>query len=258
MSWILVGLVFILGAAVGSFVNVLVARSVAGEDWLRGRSRCDYCRRELAWYDLIPLLSYIIYQGKSRCCGKPLSLAHPIVEGLFGILFVWWLMVGFVFFQLATSPWSVIQPMFWLGIASILLLLAVADVRYGYILMPVVWVGAGWIYLYRGLLYLSGNYELRDLGRTLLAGILSFLFLWMLRVLTRGRGMGDGDPYLAFVTGSLLPGVTGFYGMLLAFILGSIWGLGLLLFGKKAWQDSIPFGPFIIAGAVGALLFSRF
>lgn len=251
-------LVFMVGASIGSFVNVLVSRSVVGEGFVRGRSHCDSCRRTLAWYDMIPIISYVVYRGHARCCGAKLSIAHPVVEGLFGLLLVWWLMVGFLFFQLASSPWSVIQPVFWLGIGILLLILAVADAMYGLILMPFVYIAAAWIYLYRLSLTLVGTYQWIDLGLTLVSGMLSFGFLWLLRVLTRGRGMGDGDPYLAFVTGSLLVGINAVYGMWLAFVLGAIWGVALLLLKKKRLGQTIPFGPFIIAGATLALVLNRF
>ncbi len=258
MNWLVIGLVFLLGSVVGSFVNVLVSRSVQGKDWVGGRSRCDHCKRVLAWYDLIPLLSYAVYRGRSRCCGKKLSLAHPVIEAIFGALFVWWLLVGFLFFQLATAPWIIIQPLFWLGIGILLLILLVADAMYGVILMPFIYLAASWIYGYRIALTLGGSYQLRDLGLTLLSGGLSFGFLYLLHRLTKGRGMGDGDPYLAFVTGSLLAGMAAFWGMLLAFILGSLWGIGLILLGRKKLNQTIPFGPFLIIGGLLTLLFIRF
>lgn len=258
MNWLLVGIVFLIGSAVGSFVNVLVSRSVEGKNWATGRSHCDACGKTLRWYDLFPLFSYIAYRGKSRCCGKKLSLAHPLVEGLFGALFVWWLVVGFVFFRLATTPGIVLQPLFWLGIGVLLLILAVADALYGVILMPILWVAAAWIYGYRLALAMTGVYRWEDLGLTIMAGLLSFLFLWLLRVITKGRGMGDGDPYLAFVTGSLLSGMAAFWGMLLSFTLGSIWGIGLLILGNKKLGQTLPFGPFLVIAAFVTLLFIRF
>ncbi len=258
MNILLIGIVFLLGACIGSFVNVLVSRSIAGRDWLRGRSACDNCGRELSWYDMVPLVSYFAYKGKSRCCHKKLSMIHPIVEGLFGSLFVWWLIVGFVFFQLATAPWTIIQPLFWLGIGIFLLIIAVADALYGVILMPLIYLSSVWVYGYRLALSISGTYQWSDMGMTLISGILSLGFLQLLRLITKGRGMGDGDPYLAFVTGSLLSGIGAFWGMLLAFILGSIWGVGLMLIGAKKFNQSIPFGPFLVAGAALALLFIRF
>ena len=258
MNISLVVVIFFLGASVGSFVNVLVSRSIAGSDWLRGRSQCDRCGKPLVWYDMIPLLSFAIYRGKSKCCKRSLSMAHPIVEGLFGMLFVWWLLVGFIFFQLATAPWTIVQPIFWLGIGILLLIIMVADATYGVILMPFIYISIIWIYGYRFALAISGTYQWTDLGITLLSGVLSFGFLQALHVITKGKGMGDGDPYLAFVTGSLLSGVAAFWGMLSAFILGSVWGIGLILLSLKKMSQTIPFGPFLVIGCLITLLVIRF
>lgn len=258
MNILLIFLVFIFGASVGSFVNVLVSRSIVGEDWLRGRSRCDSCGKPLSWYDMIPLLSYLLYRGKSKCCHKKLSISHPIVEGLFGMLFVWWLLVGFVFFQLATTPWTVVQPIFWLGVGVLLLIIMVADALYGVILMPFIYISTVWIYGYRLALAMSGKYQWSDLGLTLISGVLSYAFLYALHIATKGRGMGDGDPYLAFVTGSLLVGMAAFWGMLAAFILGSIWGIALIILSLKKMDQTIPFGPFLVIGSMVTLLLIRF
>lgn len=258
MNVLLVILVFLIGASVGSFVNVLVSRSIAKDDWLGGRSRCDHCGKELCWYDMIPLLSFAVYRGRSRCCKRRLSMAHPIVEGLFGMLFVWWLLVGFVFFQLATAPWTIIQPIFWLGIGILLLILMVADALYGVILMPFIYISVIWIYGYRMALAMTGTYQWNDLGITLISGILSFGFLQVLHLITKGRGMGDGDPYLAFVTGSLLSGTAALWGMLSSFILGSVWGIALILLSLKKMSQTIPFGPFLVVGCLVTLLLIRF
>lgn len=247
-----------MGASVGSFVNVLVSRSMAGRDWVRGRSICDHCGKTLTWYDMIPLLSYVIQRGKSRCCNKSLTIAHPIVEGLFGTLFVWWLMVGFLFFKLAFAPWTIIQPLFWLGIGIILLIIAVADAMYGLIIMPLIYIGVAWIYTYRVMLVIGAGYRIVDLTTAMLSGLLSFGFLQLLRVMTKGKGMGDGDPYLAFLTGSLLSGVYAAWGMLVAFVTGSIVGLALILMKKKKMSQTIAFGPFLIFGAAVVLFVSRF
>ncbi|GAB4027057.1 MAG: hypothetical protein Fur0011_4210 [Candidatus Microgenomates bacterium] len=124
--------------------------------------------------------------------------------------------------------------------------------------MSFIYISIIWIYCYRLALAITGTYQWTDLGITLLSGILSFGFLQALRMITNGRGMGDGDPYLAFVTGSLLSGTAAFWGMLLAFILGTIWSIGLLLLSLKKMSQTIPFGPFLVIGCLITLLVIRF
>jgi prepilin signal peptidase PulO-like enzyme (type II secretory pathway) len=250
-------LVFFLGASIGSFVNVLIDRSIAGKDWVKARSICDHCRKQLSWYDMIPLFSYWFYGGKSRCCKKPLSLRHPIVEGLFGALFVWWLAIGFLFFRLATAPLSLVQPVFWLTIAILLVIIAMADFLYGVILMMPIWLGIAWVLLYRVVLLSFGAYSPRDFGLMLLYAAGAYCFLWSLRVVTRGRGMGDGDPYLIFLTTLLVGPSRALMAVLLAFVLGAVVGLILIASGVKQRHESMPFGPFIVMGAGAALLWGE-
>ena len=71
-------LVFILGASIGSFLNVLIDR-LPNEESIIGRSHCDYCRKKIAWYDLFPIISFLILKGKTRCCHKKLNLQYPLI-----------------------------------------------------------------------------------------------------------------------------------------------------------------------------------
>jgi prepilin signal peptidase PulO-like enzyme (type II secretory pathway) len=123
-------LLFFLGLMVGSFLNVLIYRTTIGEDWVKGRSRCDGCKEEIAWYDNIPLLSFVILGGKCRHCKMKISIQHVVVELLTGTLFLWWYLIGFTFFRLAESPLSVLQPLFWLVVGILLLIIFVTDWLY--------------------------------------------------------------------------------------------------------------------------------
>ena len=256
MMWYFI-FVFVLGACVGSFVNVLIDHTVAGRNWVTGRSVCDHCAKILKWYDMIPLASYIMLGGKSRCCQKTLTPKHLVVELLFGALFVWWLTIGFAFFHLANAPLSYAQPIFWLGVGVILTILALADLMWGVILMRVLWVGVAWVIGYRVILYSYGAYQLSDLWLMMLMGILSFFFLWFLRFITKGRGMGDGDPYLIFLTSMLLGYPRAIIGVLAAFVGGAVVGMILIISGMRQRSDKIAFGPFIVVGAVIALLWGE-
>ncbi len=78
--------IFICGISVGSFLNVCIYRIPAGETFIKGRSHCMYCGSTLKWYDMVPILSWIILRGKCRSCGMKISLQYPLVEALNGIL----------------------------------------------------------------------------------------------------------------------------------------------------------------------------
>lgn len=89
---------FILGAIIGSFLNVYVHRSLDGRNWVSGRSECDSCHHKLQWFELIPVLSYTCQGGKCRYCGEKISPIHFISE----------LMVGSIFVFFATEPAALI------------------------------------------------------------------------------------------------------------------------------------------------------
>src|SRR3989344_3399842 len=83
----LVFLLFVLGLAVGSFLNVLIDRIPQGQSPFKGRSYCDKCKKTLKWYDLIPLISYLYLKGKCRYCKAHISFYYPLVEIITGIMF---------------------------------------------------------------------------------------------------------------------------------------------------------------------------
>lgn len=241
----------------GSFVNVLIDRSVAGEDWVRGRSHCDGCGKKLTWYDLIPIISWVVYRGKSRCCRIPLTYRYPLVEGLMGLLFVWWLGMGFLFFQLSSAPLTVIQPAFWLITGIIILILALADWFYGVVLMPVVYAGWVSVLAYRLTLWGFGVYQTGDLAATLVMTILAYGFFWMLYKLTRGRGMADGDMYVAAYVAMVVGWPRGLLSLGISFVIGAVVGVMLILLGIKKRTDTLPFVPFMMVALVIVLLWGE-
>lgn len=245
----------ILGAAVGSFLNVVVFRTVSGEQWVSGRSKCDYCGKYLKWYDNIPVLAYLFLRGKTRCCRKKLSIAHPIVELLCAALFMWWYGVGIFFiFKLTAHPYSILQPLFWLVVGILLLGILVADVLY--LIIPDIFVVALTILalLYRILLLAAGKMQLEDFTLSLVsAAVLTTLFalLWLG---TGKKGFGLGDVKFAFPMGLVLGWPRTFVGVILAFVIGAAVGIVLLALKKKTMKQVVPFGPFLILGTAIALL----
>lgn len=250
-------LTFFLGSAIGSFINVLIDRSIRGTDWVAGRSHCDYCHKNLSWFDMVPILSYLLYRGKSRCCHKKLSPRYLFVESLLGTLFVWWLSVGFVFFRLAHSPLTVIQPMFWLTTGIILTVMALADLFYGVVLMPSVWLGSTVVLLYRMVLLHYGVYQFDDFINAVFTAIGAFGFFWSLYKITKGQGMAEGDMYVAWYVALLLGYPKGILAIMLSFVSGAL--VGILLIGLKirTRKQTLPFVPFMVAGTVITLVFGE-
>ncbi len=245
---------FIFGAVIGSFLNVLIYRTIKGESWVTGRSRCDYCRHKIAWYDNIPILSFLFLRGKSRCCQKQIPLSYPFVELITGLLFVWWYGIGFIFFRLTTAPFQVLQPLFWLVVGVLLLAIFFADLMH--LIIPDLVVGILFLVTlaYRLYLTMASIMQIQDLYLALLGMVMAVVFLGSLWAVTKGKGMGFGDVKLIAPIALLLGWPKILVGLFGAFTIGGLVGIILLLSGKKKIGQVVPFGPFIVTGAVLSLI----
>lgn len=215
---------FIAGLCFGSFLNVLIWRlndDKAPRFW-QGRSLCPKCKKQLSWKDNIPLVSFLLLNGKCRYCRKKISLHYPLVE----------LLTALVTVLLATNFIGLIT-------AYCFIIIFFSDWIYG--LIPD-----------ETTLILSILGILSNLGN-LWVGLIAFLILLTLFVITKGRGIGFGDVKLIFPLGLLLgwPGI--FVMFYAASILGGLHALVLLLLHRKKFGDTIALGPFLIIGTVIAL-----
>lgn len=216
-------IVFIFGAAIGSFLNVVILRSIKG--WgLSGRSQCPHCNHTLGVPDLFPILSFTILGGKCRHCGAPISVQYPIVEFTAGLL------------CMITFPNVLL-----FSILCVLLVLFVIDLKT--FLLP-----DFFIVLLGVLVVLQGNVSFH--GMFIGAGFL--LALW---IITRGKGIGFGDVKLLIPIG-FLAGIQGTVSILFAsFLVGAIFGIVLIVTGLATRKSAIPFGPFLAGAAMVILTF---
>ncbi len=251
---LIIVLLFILGLAIGSFLSVVIYRLVHNDSPLRGRSYCDNCKKQIAWYDNIPLLSFILLRRKCRYCGHPIPWEYPAVEFLTGALFVWWFVVGFTFFRLSERPFLVVQPLFWLFVGILLVVIFFTDYLYYIIPDSAVLLLTLMTLVYR--LFLTGTHIMmsHDFALAIACGIGASLFFLMLFLLTRGRGMGFGDVKLAFPLGLLLGWPNTLVALFLSFLIGASVGIVTIIDGKKKLKSAVPFGPFLVIGALIALL----
>lgn len=251
---LIVFLLFILGLAIGSFVNVVIYRAVHGDSPLRGRSYCDHCKAPIAWYDNIPLLSFLILRRRCRACKKSIPWEYPAVELITGTLFVWWYLVGFTFFQLTQEPLRIVQSLFWLSVGVLFVIIIVTDLLYMIIPDSTVFLLTILTMAYRMVLVLSGAMQQQDFVLAMVAAFASMLFFLFLVLGTKGQGMGLGDVKLVFPLGLLVGFPNMLVALMTAFVVGAIVGLVLLSIKRKKLKSTIPFGPFLILGAVVALL----
>lgn len=243
---------FILGISIGSFLNVLIDRLPQGIDIVKLRSRCDFCKHPLTVFDLIPILSFIIIQGRCRYCKKKLSRQYPLVEFITGIMFV------LVYYYIEPASFSTfssltINPLFifLLMIFSSLLVITVSDFKYRIIpdQMIIVLILTTIIYQF--------FFQQQMIILNIIVGMVFLLFFLGLVVVTRGRGMGLGDVKYAFFMGLLLGYPKILVGFYLSFLTGAIVSLILIVMKKKTFKSTVPFGPFLVLATIVSYLWGE-
>jgi len=257
----LLGAVF--GLVIGSFLNVCIHRWPRGRSVVRPRSHCVRCRKLIAWYDNIPLLSYAVLRGRCRHCGRRISLRYPLVE----------LATGLLFFYFALTLGVTLVTLKMCVFSAMLVALTFSDLEKR-ILPDELTLGgtlAGLVFavavpvpdiMAQALLWMLGAElpaRLQSLAEAVLGAGLPALFLWgggwIYYKLRHREGLGLGDVKLIAMVGSFM----GLRGALLTLILGSVSGsvLGygyIKVTGKDAATYELPFGTFLgIAGLIAAL-----
>lgn len=252
-------LIFIVGLITGSFLNCVIYRLETGGNFLKGRSFCPHCRHILEWRDLIPVFSFFILKGKCRYCHKKISLQYPIVELATGTLFVF---IVFHFLQYinidVNYTVAFFASIYYLVMASFLIIIFVYDLKHYIIpdkvVFPAILLSGIW-YLVSGIfLNIYTKYEIMNIIYSAVGAAVFFLAIVLI---SRGKGMGIGDIKLAFLMGLILGWPNILAALFLAFFIGAIIGLGLIIFGKQGLKSEVPFGPFLITGTFLTMFFGK-
>lgn len=247
-EYLLIGSIFslIFGVLIGSFINCLAWR-LYKEETIFGRSHCPDCSKQIAWYDNIPLLSFILLKGKCRACSKKISWQYPLVELIMGLLFC------LAFLNFGNSPLLLIKSFIAL---SVLILVFIFDFRWYLIPVSALFWG-GIVIIILGALaypYNLGAY----LFSLIIALALAGLFFGAQYLITRGKGLGEGDIWLGLFLGALFPNLRELLVAILgAYFIGSIVGLSLLISGRKQWSSQLPLGVFLTTTAIISLFFGQ-
>lgn len=242
--------IFAFGLVVGSFLNVVTLRMNTGRSAAKGRSACMRCNKTLAWYELIPVGSFLAQKGKCRSCKEPISFQYPLVELITALVFLV-LYNRFIvanMFQTLLFPATTVVPfLFSCIIAALLIIIFVYDYRHRIIPDTIVYP-----FIVLALLSIAWKTFMVpgfSFAEALVSGIVvgvPFFGLWFF---SKGRAMGFGDVKLALGIGWLLGLAQGFAAVLLAFWIGAIVGLGLLALKRHyTMRSEIAFGPFLIIG----------
>lgn len=253
MFYFVLFLIFIFGTVIGSFLNCLIWR-LHEKKTILGRSFCLKCKKQIAWYDNIPILSFIILKGKCRHCGKKILWQYPVVELAAGILFVIAFLVnqesGIRNQELFILNFSLIpDSLFFIHlirdwfIISVMIIIFIYDLRW-YLILDIITLPACLIVFIFNLL-LGANWQ-----NFLISGIIGGSFFLLQFVISRGKWIGGGDIRLGLLMGLAFGWPMILTALYIAYILGSIVGIYLLATKKKALSGKIPFGVFLSTATV--------
>lgn len=245
---IIILFLFIIGLFLGSFLGVIADRLPNNKSVIKGRSNCDFCKKTLAWYDLVPVLSFLILSGKCRYCKKKLPLFYPFIEVTTGALFA---LTGYFF-----AGFGIYPMLFYLFITGLFIGIFFADLKHGIIPDILIVLGATVTFAYYLLLERGAfiNHLLTGLGTLLFFISISYGFF----LLTKKESMGGGDIKLSFLLGFLLGFPLVVVSLYIAFLTGALLSIILIMWKKKKFfKDSIPFGPFLILGTFISIFFGN-
>lgn len=222
-------IVFLYGITIGSFLNVCIYRIPKKENIVTTRSHCMSCGYQLKWYDLVPLFSWIALGGRCRKCKAKISVQYPVIEALNGILYL----ITFLIYGMS------VETLLYCLMASALLALSIIDFRTFEI--PVGFnVFIAVLGLVRVLTDLT-NWQEYAIGFFLVSVVLYIIY-----IITNGRGIGGGDIKLMAASGLLLGWKCNVLAFLLGCIIGSVIHLMRMRFTKA--EHVLAMGPYLSIG----------
>jgi prepilin signal peptidase PulO-like enzyme (type II secretory pathway) len=244
MEFLIYFFVFILGLAVGSFLNCVIYRLETGESFLKGRSYCPHCKHVLSWKDLIPLFSFLSLKGKCRYCKKKISFQYPLVEFFTGILFA-------LAIPIYGDRISIDLIFYWV-LTCFLIIIFVYDLKHYLIPDKIIYPAIAIAFLNQ---ILTSNIE--HLTSNLILGILPSLFFLTIILISHETWMGFGDFKLSILMGLILGWPKILVSLFFAFFSGAIIGSILIFLKRKTMKSQIPFAPFLVSGTFFSMLFGE-
>ncbi len=235
-------IIFLLGLILGSYLNSWVWRMRENIRVINGRSMCPHCRRQLTWYENIPVFSYLFLLGKCRTCKHPIPKHFIFVELGTALVFV------LVAWQSLGSS-ALVPAVFFRNIvfSILLIIIFVYDWLYQEILPEVIWVGV-----------LAGLGFNIYLGHSLIGMLVGLLvaggFFLLQFIISKGKWIGGGDVRMGVMMGVWLGWPLVLAALFLAYVWGAIVGVLLIATGKKQLSSAIPFGTFLATATFITLL----
>lgn len=251
-------IIFLLGLSLGSFANSLIWR-LANDLSFKGRSVCPKCKKTINFFDNIPLFSFLVLRGRCRNCQKKISWQYPLLELAMGVFFVLAFLNVFDFqiIDLDLMWLDLKSGLIWLLLRDLLaifllLIIFVFDWRYYLIPVNLLIIFTPFFYLFNLLLGVTWWWSIISA----IAVIAFFLFQYLI---TKGKGIGEGDIWLGGALAFLLPIYQELIiAILLAYFIGSLVGIFFIVLRKKKWQSKMPLGTFLVIGSIISLFFADF
>lgn len=242
-TWLPITFTFLFGLIIGSFANVCICRLPLDESVVWPPSACRSCGRRLAFWENIPVLSYIFLRGRCRTCKSKISIVYPIVELLVGAFSVFtWLKFGtlgeyFAYFLLLVAP---------------LIIVSFIDIKHLIIpdVISISGIFAGFLVhvIFTKTTYLSSAID--SLIGILVGGGFLFVIAYAYEKIKKQEGLGGGDVKLAAMLGAFFGWKAAIFILLLSSVVGTIVGLIIILVSHKNLKLAIPYGPFLSAGGL--------
>lgn len=241
MRFILCIFSFLFGAAIGSFLNVLIYRMPIGKSIVKPGSFCPQCKKPIKWYENIPIVSFLLLKGKCSGCKKPISIHYPLIELLTGLIFL----VLFLKFDIGMDFF------FYLFFFCSLIVISGIDFLRQDIFDITVIPG-----IIIGLIFqlLNGNIKAALIG-LFFGGGLILLIRAIGGLVYKKEVMGLGDVYLTAMIGAFVGFPFILVTIFFAALTGSIMGIFYLVSTKQDRESPIPFGPFLSIGGAVVVLF---
>jgi len=224
---------FLFGAVLGSFYGVVGTRLPKNESIIYPGSHCEFCKHNLCWYELIPIVSYIIQKGKCRHCHTNLPISYLGIEISTGCLFV----ISYLRFQFSY------EFLISIILSSLLIIIFVSDMKYYIILDSPLLISAILIFILKWCYF-----GLQNAGLALLSGLGTFITMLLIgklgNILFQKESLGGGDIKLSFLFGMILGYPMSIVSLVLSTFLALPYAVACLLFQN---DHVVPFGPFLIS-----------
>ena len=241
MNFVLHTFAFLFGAAIGSFLNVVMYRLPKGISIIKPNSFCPECTKPIVWYENIPLVSYILLQGKCSNCKKPISIRYFVVELITALVFL------YLFAQFGLSL-SFLSYAYFFSV-----LIAISGIDFAYQLIPDVLSMPGIII---GLIFhlIQGSFLPSLIGAAFGGGLI-LLIRTLGGWVYRKEVMGLGDVYLTAMIGAFVGFPFIIPAIFIGALAGAVLGIAFVISTRQSRESPIPFGPFLSLGGMLVIIF---